>query len=164
MISHSEYVWHLLHCTGHYIFTLWHQTTIFVTSHPLYLISYPLYLCHQLTVLIISNQLYLWDLIRYMWHHIHYIWHHSHCICVITPLFRWYHTVSMYDITPTIWITSYTLYKVSHPHFMRSHHIFYDVTCTVFMTSLPLYLKLHPLYLCHHNHSIDDLRPTVYMT
>ena len=32
------------------------------------------------------------------------------------------------------------------------------------MTSLPLYLKWHPLYLCHHNDSIDGLRPTVCMT
>ena len=32
------------------------------------------------------------------------------------------------------------------------------------MTSLPVYLKWHPPYLCHHNDSIDGLRPTVYMT
>ena len=47
---------------------------------------------------------------------------------------------------------------------MTSHHIIYDITCTIFMTSLPLYLTLHPLNLCHHNHTIDDLRPTVYIT
>ena len=44
---------------------------------------------------------------------------------------------------------------------MTSHHIIYDIICTVFMKSFPLYLTLHPLYMCHHNHSIDDLRPTV---
>ena len=32
------------------------------------------------------------------------------------------------------------------------------------MTSLPLYLKWHPPYLCHHNDSIDGLRPTLCMT
>ena len=47
---------------------------------------------------------------------------------------------------------------------MTSHHIIYVITCSVLMTSLPLYLTLHPLYLCHHNHSVDDLRPTVCMT
>ena len=80
------------------------------------------------------------------------------------PHFQWYHTLCMYDITRIICIISYTIYKASHPHFMTSHHIIYDITCTEFMTSLPIYLTLHPLYLCHHNHSIDDLRPTVCMT
>ena len=47
---------------------------------------------------------------------------------------------------------------------MTSHHTIYDITCTVFMASLPLYLKWHPPFLCHHNVSIDGLRPTVYMT
>ena len=70
----------------------------------------------------------------------------------------------MYDITATVCLTSYTLYKASRPHFMTSHHIIYDITCSVLMTSLPRYLTLHPLYLCHHNPSIYDLLPTVYMT
>ena len=56
------------------------------------------------------------------------------------------------------------LYKAPHPHFMTSHHIIFDVICTVLMISLPLYLKWHPPYLCHHNDSIDGLRPTVCMT
>ena len=69
----------------------------------------------------------------------------------------------LYDITPTVYITSYMLYKSSHPHFMTLHHIIYVSTCTVFMESLPRYLTLHPLYLCHHNHSSDDLWPTFCM-
>ena len=80
------------------------------------------------------------------------------------PFFQWYHTFCMDDITHTICITSYSLRKASQPHFMTSHHIIYDITCTVFMKSFPLYLTLHPLYLCHHNHAIDDLRPTVSVT
>ena len=47
---------------------------------------------------------------------------------------------------------------------MTSHHIIYDITCTVFMTSPQIYLRWHPPYLCHHNVSIDDLRPTLCMT
>ena len=47
---------------------------------------------------------------------------------------------------------------------MISHHIIYDITWIVFMTSPPLYLKWHPPYLCHHNNSIDGLRPTLCMT
>ena len=48
MTSHSAYVCHLLHYTRHHILTLWHQTTVFMTSHPLYLTLYPLYLCHHI--------------------------------------------------------------------------------------------------------------------
>ena len=47
---------------------------------------------------------------------------------------------------------------------MISHHIIYDITCSVFITSPSLYLKWHLPYLCHHNDSIDCLRPTVCMT
>ena len=47
---------------------------------------------------------------------------------------------------------------------MTSHRSIYDITCNVFMTSLPLHLKWHPPFLCHHNDSIDGLRPTVCMT
>ena len=70
----------------------------------------------------------------------------------------------MYDITPTIYITSCTLYKASHPHFMTSHHVVYDITYTVFMTSLPLYLTLHPLYMCHQGQCINYTTPTLCMT
>ena len=48
MISHSAYVWHRLQYTRHHILTLWHQATVFRTSHPLYLTSNPLYLCHHI--------------------------------------------------------------------------------------------------------------------
>ena len=70
----------------------------------------------------------------------------------------------MYDITPTICTTSYTLYEASHPYFMRSHHIMYDITCIVILTSLPLYLTIHPLYLCHQDQCIHYTTPTLCMT
>ena len=65
--SHSAYVWHLLHYPRHHILTLWHQTTIFVTSHPLYLPSYPLYLCHHIHCIsdIIPN-VFMWSHGLYM--------------------------------------------------------------------------------------------------
>ena len=80
------------------------------------------------------------------------------------PLVQWYHTICIYDITPTMCIISYTLYKASHPHFMTSHHIMHDITCTVFMTSLPLYLTLHPLYRCLQTQCISYTTPTLCMT
>ena len=47
MTSHSPYVWHRLHYTRHHINTLWPQTNMFFSSHPLYWTSCPLYLCHH---------------------------------------------------------------------------------------------------------------------
>ena len=81
--------------------------------------------------------------------------HHNHSFDVITPFVCM--TSHRYS-----YIIIYTIEGITH--FMTSHHIIYVITCTALMTSLPLYLALHPLYLCHHRHSIDDLRPTVYMT
>ena len=140
---------------------------------PPYLCHHTHYIWHRVhiicvitsTLLMLSHQLYLRDLIHYIWwHRIYCIKQHIHYICNITatvsvshPLFPWYHTLCMYDITTTISLTSYTLHKVSHLHFMTSHHIIYDITCSVLVTSLTVYLTFYPLYLCHHNHSIYDL-------
>ena len=48
MTSHSTYVWQLFHHSRHHILSLWHQTTVSRTSHPLYLSSYPLNLGHDI--------------------------------------------------------------------------------------------------------------------
>ena len=48
MTSHSPNVWHCLPYTRHHILNLWPQTTVFMSSHPLYLTSCPLYLCHHI--------------------------------------------------------------------------------------------------------------------
>ena len=65
MTSHSPYMWHRLHYTRHHILILWPQTTVFISSQPLYLTSHPLYMCHHIhciddvtpTVFLISHQL-----------------------------------------------------------------------------------------------------------
>ena len=48
MTSNSPYVWHRFHYTIHHILTLRPQTTMFMSSHTLYLTLCPLYLCHHL--------------------------------------------------------------------------------------------------------------------
>ena len=48
MTSHTPYVWHRLHYTRYHILTLGPKTTVFMSSHPLYLTSCPLYLCHHI--------------------------------------------------------------------------------------------------------------------
>ena len=125
------------------------------------------------TLLMISHQIYLWDLILYIFRHrihciqqhIHYnFFHHSHCTCVSHPPFPWYHNMCIRDFAPTICLTSGTLCKETHPQFMILHHIIYDITCTVFMSLPPQYLTLHPQYLCPQNPSTYDLWTTVCRT
>ena len=153
--------------------TLWNQTTSFMTSHPLYLTSYRYYFYHHIhsidditpTVFMKSHLLYMstsYPLCTTTYSL--YLYHHSPCTYVSHPLFPWYHTLCIYDIAPTICLTSDTLYKLSNPHFMTSRHLTYDITCTVFMSSLPRYVTLHPQYLFPHNPSKYDLWTTVYMT
>ena len=48
MTSHLPLVWHPLHYTRHHILILWPLTTVFMSLHPLYLTSCPLYLCHHI--------------------------------------------------------------------------------------------------------------------
>ena len=48
MTTHSPYMWHRFHYARHHILTLSPQTTVFMSSQPLYLTSCPLYLCHHI--------------------------------------------------------------------------------------------------------------------
>ena len=133
---------------------------LFLSPHPLY------WWYHTNSIYEISSSIYV-DIISIVLYTTTYslcLCHHSHCTCVSRPPFPWYHTLCIYDIATTICLTSDTLYKVSHPQFMTSHHIIYDITGTVFMSSLPRYLTLHPLYLCHHNPSMYYLWTIVCMT
>ena len=60
---HTQYIWHRMHC-------------ICVITSP---------------VLMLSQQLNFWDLIRYIWwHHIHCIWHHSTECVSSHPRSQWY--------------------------------------------------------------------------
>ena len=128
--------------------SLWHQTTIFMTSHPLYLTSYPCYLCHHIhcidgitpTVFMRSHPLYMTT--SYSSHHTNYIWHHTHDIPNVisailptisdtastisvssNPVYQIYHTHSLDDITHTIFMTSYLLCTASHEPFMTSNSL-----------------------------------------
>ena len=136
-----------------------------MTSHPLYLTWYPLYLCHHIhcvdditpTQFLRSHPVYMTTSYPF------YMTSQSLNVC--------HHTNSFNDITPFVCGTSnplyvkyHALYKALHPHLIISHHIIYDITCTVFITSPSLYLKGPLPYLCHHNDSIVGLRPTVRMT
>ena len=122
-------------------FTLSHQATIFMTSHPLQ-----------------------------AWHHTPCIRHRTNCIFVIitAPLISHPH---LYDITPTICVTSYALYITSYPLVMSSHYCTYDSTtlplkphpgCSSKYTlsmwhQSHMSVSSHPLYWEHHNQSLYDI-------
>ena len=111
MTSHSEYVWHILHCTSHYILNLWHETTIFVTSHPLYLTSYPLYMCDHIdstdnitpTVSMRSHLLYVMTSYPlYMTSQPLYLCHYTPLLMISHPFCVWHHSHYIYNILYTI--------------------------------------------------------------
>ena len=117
-----------MHYTRHHILTLWRQTTIFMSSHPLYLTLWPLYQCHHIHCIYDITQLYLWDHIHYnSRYHIHCTWHDSHCM-ISQPLhswhqipYIWHHVQGLWhlvpypcDITDTIFVNTYQLYLTSN--------------------------------------------------
>ena len=61
-----------------------------------------------------------------------------------------------WDITATMFMTSYELHVRSHPQFRTSQHFMYDIR-SISLTSLLL-------YLCYHIHPIDDITATICMT
>ena len=123
---HTHYIWqhyrhsvlhHILHIFGIFC-TIQDITSSLYDIKPPFLWHHTHYIWHHIycicvitsTVLMISQQLNFWDLIRYIWwHHIHCIWHHSHWMCVISPTFSMiyhplyvgHHTHYMYNIIYT---------------------------------------------------------------
>ena len=108
MTSHSLYVRHLMHSTQRQIHSLWLHTIVVITLHPLH-----------------------------SWHHTPYIWHHTQgntkVISAIWPTisnttstlsvssnpgYQLYNTNSLYDITHTIRVISYSVCMLSQQLFM----------------------------------------------
>ena len=121
-------------------YTLWHQTTVFMMSHPLQ-----------------------------AWHHTPCIRHCTHCIFVITtsplksqPLLN--------DITPSFCVTSYALYRTSiqslchHSSVLMTSQPLYMKPHPVCRATYTLYMRHHSHYLCPHTQSIDNITPTLCMT
>ena len=74
------------------------------------------------------------------------------------PLYWWYNTHSIYDITSTVYMAKYALYMTSHPRYMTSQTSTHDIkdiishltpiisysTSTVSLSSLPDYRSYNP--------------------
>ena len=91
-LHHTRHMYDIICTTEDVTSTLSHQARVFMTSHPLQ-----------------------------AWHHTPCITHQTNCIFVITtsPLISY---PLLYDIIPTICVTSYALYITSYPILMSSHY------------------------------------------
>ena len=93
----------------------------------------------------------------------------THCSYVITSSPLTSHPL-LYDITPSLFVTSYELYITSNPILMSSHYCTYDITVSIYETTssmreiYTLNMLHHSHYLCHHTHCIDNITPTLFMT
>ena len=139
--SHSDNVWNILHYTRLHILTLWHQATVFMTSHPLYLTSYPLDLCHHIHCI---DDITPTEFLRF---HPLYM-NTSYPLHMTSQLLNvCHHTHSFNNITRFEYRTWHPLYVKYHMHSIKHHvHILWHHT-TLCMTS-------HSLYSWHHHQYI----------
>ena len=149
--SHPLYVCHLMHSTQRHIHSLWLHTIVVITFHPLH-----------------------------SWHHTPYVWHHTHgntnVISAIWPTisnttstvsvssnkgYQLYHTHSLYVITHTIPVTSYSVCMLSQQLFMTSYPSVYNITPSIFITSYPI-CTLSPYCFHDNTTTIPDISPTIF--
>ena len=170
MTSHSPYVWHRLHYTRDHILILWPQSTVFMSSHPLYLTSCLLYLCYHIHP-IDDITATTWKVLHpvYLGHHIPYVFDKISTKYDITTL--------CVDVTTLgICVTSFALQMTLHPlyHTKQQYlwcHIHFrhnrtppvsDIAPTVSLSSQPLHwyhthfcITSHPHSVWHHMHYIE---------
>ena len=141
---------------------------LYMTSHPRFMRSHPLYLWHHShyisnitpTMFVNTYQLYFtWNtLCEDNTTTIYDITLFRSVSVGSLPLYWWYNTHSIYDITSTVYMAKYALYMTSHPRFMTSQHstheikaivshlktIISDSTSTVSLSSFPDYRSYNP--------------------
>ena len=161
MSSQPLYVSHHMYYIWHHIHSLWHHTSLFMTSsplylklHTLYLISSPLYLCNH-TLSMISQPPYIWYHIQYTCDILSTIFMTSYPLCMTTQ-----HYVFLIPHSAYVW--HHLHYRWYHIHSITQNHSIYDVTSTSVMISHPPNQTSHPLYLCHHNLSTDIIPTFVW--
>ena len=143
MISQPPYIWYHIRYTcdilptiyiWYHIHYVWQHNTVCCWYHTQNMcdiicttddITYTL--THQTTVFMMSHTLRAW-------HHNHSFRHRTHCVFVITtsPLISY---PILYDIIPTICVTSYALYITSYQLLMSLHFCTYDITATIYETT-----------------------------
>ena len=122
---------------------------------PNFLTKYPLSLTSQPSVLMSPHSAYVWHALHCRWYRIHAITPNSSIYDVTStsgmtshPLYQTFHPVYLChhnlstDITPTFeWhlipfcVTSYALYRTSHPFLKSSDYCTYDSTTSIYETT-----------------------------
>ena len=113
---HNRHMYDIICTTDDITSILSHQTTLFMTSHPLQ-----------------------------AWYHTHSIRHCTHCVYVIATSKQIPHPL-LYDITPTLCLISYALYITSHPLLMSTHYCTYDSTTSIYETTSSMQGNLYTIH------------------
>ena len=87
------------------------------------------------------------------------------------PLYRWYNTHSICDITSTVYMAQYALCMTSHQRFMTSQHSTHDIKAIMFHltpiiseSTSTVSLSSHPDYRSYNTHCMYDNTATICMT
>ena len=111
------------------------------------------------TLLMISQQLYLWDLIHYICrYHIHCIQQHIHYIRTITATVPVSHIYSFHDITPFVYMTSHPIYLITQPLHLSGHtHSIDAITKLMEVITSGTHMKLYTVYTTSHSHLMTSI-------
>ena len=77
------------------------------------------------------------------------------------PGYQLYHTHSMYDITHTICVTSYSVCMPSQLLFRTLHTSMYNFATSIFMTSYPI-CTISPYCFHGNTTTIPDISPAIF--
>ena len=115
------------------------------------------------TLCVWQHMLYIWLETHFIYHHIYCICHHTHSVEDITPT-KW-------DSTGDKRMPLCALYMTPYPPFRTATLSIYDITCPLLMTSHALYMTSSTVYgipftICviSHNACISDITHPMFMT
>ena len=144
MVTQPQYVWHHMNYIWHHVHSLWYHTTLWYYTHCIHVIKprIPVITCTVSGRLLIVYWLYhsikpnhsVYDVTSTSGMTSHPLYQICiHCIFVIktSPLIS--HPL-LNDITPSFCVTSYALYRTSHPILMSSQYCTYDITASIYET------------------------------
>ena len=130
---------------------------LYRTSHPPYLTSQQMYLCHH------TDGTHICIVVSLYWWHHKCVSHHTGTRMTSYPIYNPSHShymtsmIMFYDITYTAFMTSDLLSMTSYPLFSTSHHFMYDINSTVCFITSPAPVSSHPTYWWHHSHYMEGI-------
>ena len=129
--------------------------TLYLPSVPLYLTLHPLYLCHQTQGISYTTPTLCMTS--------HTIRVTSYSVCMLSQLFWTLHT-SMYNFTPSIFMTSYPICTLSPYRFHENKTTIPDISPAIFDITSTVSVSSSPGYHLYHTHSLDDITHTIRVT